>query len=64
MISKDAERIRGYWKPDNEVNRTNERRIRKALHDANIEEHSISYFLYLSAYKKDHKKILKALKIT
>jgi hypothetical protein len=64
MISKDADKIRDYWKPDNQVNRTNERRIRKALHDANIEEHSISYFLYLSAYKKDHKKILKALKIT
>jgi hypothetical protein len=29
---------------------------------ANIEEHSISYFLYLPTYKDDHKKIVKALK--
>lgn len=63
MLSKEAKQIREFWKPSGELNRANERHLRKALHQANIEEHSISYFLYLPAYKSDHKKIAKLLKL-
>jgi hypothetical protein len=64
MLSNEGRKIREFWKPNNKLNRTNERHLRKALQAANIEEHSISYFLYLPAYKDDHKKILKILKPT
>jgi hypothetical protein len=62
MLSNEATKIRKFWKPKNKLNRTNERHIRNAMKAANIEEHSISYFLYLPAYKADHKKVLKVLK--
>jgi hypothetical protein len=62
MLSNEGRKIRDFWKPQGKLNRTNERHIRKALKVANIEEHSISYFLYLATYKADHKKILKLLK--
>lgn len=62
MLSNAGRKIREFWKPKGKLNRANERLIRKALQGANIEEHSISYFLYLPAYQDDHKQILKALK--
>jgi hypothetical protein len=62
MLTDEGKKIRDFWKPKNVLNRTNERHIRNALKKANIEEHSISYFLYLPAYKSDHKKVLKILK--
>lgn len=62
MLSNDGKKIRGFWKPKGKLNRVNERHLRKAMKVANIEEHSISYFLYLPTYKGDHKKIVKALK--
>jgi hypothetical protein len=63
VLSNEGKKIREFWKPENEVNRTNERHVRKALKAVDIEEHSISYFLYLPAYKVHHKKVAKALKL-
>jgi hypothetical protein len=63
MASNEGKKIRDFWKPKNEISRVNERHIRKALKTADIEEHSISYFLYLPEYKPHHNKVLKALKL-
>jgi hypothetical protein len=62
MLSKEASEIREFWMPKNKINRVNERYIRKAMRASEVEEHSISYFLYISGYDKQHKNVLAALK--
>jgi hypothetical protein len=64
VLSNEAKKIREFWKPGNEINRGNEKHIRKALKTAGIEESSISYFLYHPVHKDGHKKILEILKLT
>jgi hypothetical protein len=63
MASNEGEKIRDFWKPKNEINRINERHIRKAMKTADCEEHSISFFLYHPVYKPHRNKVLKALKL-
>lgn len=62
MSSTEAKKIRDFWKPKGEVNRVNERYLRKAMKAADIEEQSISYFIHLPQYKNHYKKVLKAIK--